>query len=606
MAARNIRGITIDIGGDTTKLQDALKDTNKAIKDTQTQLKDVDKLLKLDPKNVELLAQKQELLGRASGETAKKLETLKKAQEQMKAAGVDEMSDEYMAVQREIVECEQAQRRFTDAAKETDKQIVSIGSGFDAVATKTKKASDALKPVSAAAAGALTGLVGMGVQAGKNADDLNTMAKQSGLTTDTLQKMGYAADLIDVDLETAVGAIRKMKKNLDGQDETWKRIGVQTKDASGNYRNIEDIFFDTIQALSNIENETERDTLAMDLFGKSADELAGYIDDGGLAFQQLSAEAEKSGAIISQEDLDKANEFNDQLDKLKASVGADLLKAGASIAEALMPMLEKLVGALSSVADWFANLGSGGQTFIMALLAIVAALAPLLSLISTICTILPVVSTLTMATVAPIMGVVAAVAAVIAIIVLLITHWDEIKAAAVLVWEKIKEVWEGIKQTIQEKIEAIKAKIDKLKENFQSLVDKVKSIWEKIKGILSGELPFPKIKMPHITISGSFSLDPPSAPKFGIEWYKKAMDNAYILNSPTIFGASGGNLLGAGEAGSETIVGTEKLMSMISEAVGNTQVNVVLEGDAKGVFNLVRAENTRYMKSNSGYSPLMN
>ena len=84
------------------------------------------------------------------------------------------------------------------------------------------------------------------------------------------------------------------------------------------------------------------------------------------------------------------------------------------------------------------------------------------------------------------------------------------------------------------------------------------------------------------------------------------MDDAYILNSPTIFGASGGNLLGAGEAGSETVVGTDKLMSMIAEVVGSTQVNVVLEGDAKGVFNLVRAENTRYMKSNSGYSPLMN
>lgn len=606
MAARNIKGITIEIDGNTSKLQDALKDTNKAIKDTQTQLKDVDKLLKLDPKNVELLAQKQELLGRASGETAKKLETLKKAQEQMKAAGVDEMSDEYMAVQREIVECEQAQKRFTDAAKETDKQIVSIGSGFDAVATKTKKASDALKPVSAAAAGALTGLVGMGVQAGKNADDLNTMAKQSGLTTETLQKMQYASDLIDVDLETAVGSIRKMKKNLDGQEKTWERLGVQTKDASGNYRNIEDIFFDTIQALSKIENETERDTLAMDLFGKSADELAGYIDDGGAAYRALSEEAEKSGAIISQEDLDKANEFNDQLDKLKATVGADLLKAGASTAESLAPMLEKLASGLSSVAEWFANLGSGGQTVIMVILALVAALAPVLSLISTICTILPVVSTLTMATAAPILGVVAAVAAVIAIIVLLITHWDDLKAAAQLVWNKIKEVWEGIKQTIQEKIEAIKAKIDKLKENFQSLVDKVKSIWEKIKGILSGELPFPKIKMPHITVTGSFSLDPPSAPKFGIEWYKKAMDNAYILNSPTIFGASGGNLLGAGEAGSETVVGTDKLMSMIAEAVGSTQVNVVLEGDAKGVFNLVRAENTRYMKSNSGYSPLMN
>lgn len=606
MAARNIRGITIDIGGDTTKLQDALKDTNKAIKDTQTQLKDVDKLLKLDPKNVELLAQKQELLGRASGETAKKLETLKKAQEQMKAAGVDEMSDDYMAVQREIVECEQAQKKFTEAAQETDKQIVSIESGFDKVAEKSKKASDALKPVSAAAAAGLTGMAGLAVEAAQSADEINTLSKQSGIAADTIQKMQYAADMLDVDMNTAVGAAAKLKRGLDKNEDTLVSMGVAVRDSNGQYRDMESIFMNTIAALSRIDNETERDKVAMDLFGKSADELAGYIDDGGQAFRELSQQAQENGLIISDEDLQKANEFNDTLDELKATVGADLLKAGTSIGQALLPVLEKVAGFITTVVDGFANLSPATQGAIMVILALVAALAPVLSLVSTLCTIIPVVSTLTMATVAPILGVIAAIAAVITIIVLLVSHWDQIKAKALEVWERIKEVWEGIKQTVSEKVDAIKEKIETLKEKFQSLVDKVKSIWETIKGILSGELPFPKIKMPHITVTGKFSLDPPQAPKFGIQWYKKAMDNAYILNSPTIFGASGGNLLGAGEAGSETVVGTDKLMSMIAEAVGSTQVNVVLEGDAKGVFNLVRAENTRYMKSNSGYSPLMN
>lgn len=77
--ANRIKGITIEIGGDTTKLQTALKDVNSNIKDTQAQLKDVDRLLKLDPNNVELLSQKQELLSKAVGSTSEKLQTLKTA-----------------------------------------------------------------------------------------------------------------------------------------------------------------------------------------------------------------------------------------------------------------------------------------------------------------------------------------------------------------------------------------------------------------------------------------------------------------------------------------------------------------------------------------------
>lgn len=632
MASNRIKGITIEIDGNTTKLQDSLKDVNKTIKDTQNQLKDVDKLLKLDPKNIELLAQKQELLGRQTENVADKLKKLRDAQQQMKDAGIDTMSDDYMALEREIVECENEQRKLTEEARKTDEQIVKIGSGFDKVATKAKAAADATKPLSQAAAGGLAGMAGLAVKAGQTADEITTLAKQSGIATDTIQKMQYAADMIDVDMNTAVKAVAKLKKGLDKNEDTLVSMGVAIKDQNGQYRGIEDIFMDTIQALSQIENETERDKVAMDLFGKSADELAGYIDDGGQAFRELSQMAEQSGLIISDEDLQKANEFNDKLDQLKATVGMDLLKAGSSIAEALTPALEKLAEVVTKVADGFANLSPTGQKTIMVVLAIVAAISPLLSLIATISAALPVLIPLIGAISAPVLAVVAAIAAVVAIIVILIKHWDDLKAAAQLAIEAIKTKWEEFKQKISEAVENIKAKFedfkqgltalkdsiaekwDAIKEKISSVIDTIKgkidnfkqaiqNAWNKIKSIMGGTLPTPKIKLPHIKITGSWSWNPPKAPSFSVQWYDKAMDNAYLLNGATIFGQMGNQLLGGGESGSEMVVGTETLMNAISDAMGSQNVTVVLQGDAAEIFRVVRTENQRYYKSN-GYSPL--
>ena len=98
---------------------------------------------------------------------------------------------------------------------------------------------------------------------------------------------------------------------------------------------------------------------------------------------------------------------------------------------------------------------------------------------------------------------------------------------------------------------------------FQSMVNM-------IGGILSGaRWELPKIKLPHFTIDGEFSLNPPRVPHISVDWYKKAYDEAMILSNPTIFGAMGGKLLGGGDGnGSETVVGTDKLMSMISDVVG--------------------------------------
>lgn len=315
--ADRIKGITIEIGGNTTKLQSSLKDVNKSIKETQSQLKDVDKLLKLDPKNMDLLVQKQELLSRATEQTSEKLQKLKEAQEQMKANGVDELSDEYMALNREIIDTENSMSKLAEETNKTNTTILQVGSGLDKVADATGKLSEKTKKLSAVASGVVGGMVAMAVKSGQNADELNTLAKQTGLSTDALQKMAYASDLVDVSVDDITGAVKRMKKQLDSGADKFEAIGVSIRDANGDYRDTEDVFYDVIEALGKIENETERDIVAMDLFGKSADELAGIIDDGGQALKELGAQAEANGSIISQEDLDKANEFNDTLDKLK-------------------------------------------------------------------------------------------------------------------------------------------------------------------------------------------------------------------------------------------------------------------------------------------------
>ncbi|WP_289757585.1 hypothetical protein, partial [Faecalibaculum rodentium] len=91
---------------------------------------------------------------------------------------------------------------------------------------------------------------------------------------------------------------------------------------------------------------------------------------------------------------------------------------------------------------------------------------------------------------------------------------------------------------------------------------------DKIKGFFANcNIQFPKIKLPHFSIKGSFSLSPPSVPKLGIDWYGKAMRGGMILDSPTIFGSMNGKLLGAGEAGKEAVVGVNSLRQMIQSAV---------------------------------------
>ena len=186
MAANRIKGITIEIGGDTTKLQTALKGVNTEIRNTQSQLKDVEKLLKLDPGNTELLSQKQKLLSQAVNETKEKLETLKTAAEQANdaLANGDISQAQYDALQREIVETEKKLKDLETQAGQSAVAIQKIGETGEAlknVGNKITGVGKALAPLSAAVTA--TGIAGV-----KAATDWETAFTGVKKTTDATEE----------------------------------------------------------------------------------------------------------------------------------------------------------------------------------------------------------------------------------------------------------------------------------------------------------------------------------------------------------------------------------------------------------------------------------
>lgn len=230
-------------------------------------------------------------------------------------------------------------------AKKSGKAIDSsmISATRSVVAFKNKSVA-ALKDYAKKAGAAIvagttavaTGLSALTLKSALAADDLNTLAKQSGFSTADIQKWQYASDLIDVSIDDIVKSAAKMKKNMISTSTTtvdaWNQLGIKVKDSNGQLRNSTTVFYETLTALSKVQNETERDTLAMTLFGKSADSLAGIVDDGGAALQELAGKAEKAGVIMSQDTLDSANALNDKVDTLKATVKGFAGKVGSELA----------------------------------------------------------------------------------------------------------------------------------------------------------------------------------------------------------------------------------------------------------------------------------
>lgn len=577
MASR-ISGIKIEIGGDTSNLQKALKEVDSQLAKTQVRLKDVDKLLKLNPGNTELLTQKQKALESSISLTKQRLEELKNAQ-----SGVAHGSAEWDALQREIIDTEgklkSLEGEYKSFGSVASQQIKAVGSSLQDAGGKVTEFGQKLTPVSAAATALGTGLLKLGYDAVTNADDLNTLSKQTGVSTRELQRMQYAADRIDVSVEDITGAMKKLKTKIDPANKSLAALGIVTNNADGSLRSTTDVFNDVVVALSKIDNETERDQVAMDLFGKSADSLAGIIDDGGAALAAYGQEAENLGLILDQDTLDSLNETNDTIDTMKAQISATMGVIGAQVVPVLAPLLEKAGELVQNIAQKLSEMNPETMETILTITGIVAALAPVImiggQLISGLGTIISVIGTVVGVLGGPLT---IAIAAVIAIGVLLYKNWDKVKATALNLANSVKTAWANIKSAVSTAIDNVKGKIDALKEKFDNLKEKVSGVWDFIKGIFTGEVSLPHIPLPH------FAIYPPgwklgdllqgSIPSLGIEWYKRAYDNPVMFTSPTVLATPSGYKGFGDGSGAEIVMGLDKLREVVGANTGNVVINV--------------------------------
>ena len=469
MASGRIQGITIEIDGNTTKLSQSLKSVDGQINETQKALKDINKLLKLDPGNVELLTQKQKNLTGAIENTEKRLKELKDAQSK-----VAQGTDDWDRLQREIIATEQdldkLKSQYKDFGSVAAQQIAAAGQKMEDFGNKVSKAGDALMPLSKAATGALGALGGMAYKAVSSADELNTLAKQTGFTTEEIQKMKYASDLVDVSFEDIEGALKKLKPKITDNNKALADLGVTTKNADGSTRDATSVFFDALDALSKIQNETERDQKAMELFGKSADSLAGIIDDGGAALKAYGQEAEDLGIIMGQDTVDSLSKVSDTLDKLKGQAGGAVGKLGGTVAEVLAPSLEKILGIVGKVTDAIAKLTPEQAETILKVLAITASIGPLLKtggkLISGVGKALKLAPKI--ATAVKVVGaalspttliIAAVVAAVVALGVIIYKNWDKIVAWTKNMVDKVKGFFENMKKAVTDAVNNVKEKV---------------------------------------------------------------------------------------------------------------------------------------------------
>ena len=614
--ANNIKGITIEIGGKTTELDRALKSTEQKTQSLSKELKQINSQLKFDPHNAVLLQQKFDVLSQRVTETRTRLQALKEAQaqveQQFKNGEIGE--EEYRAFQREVAlaesqlktfeqqaedakkdldnlgnETDQTGDEFKELGRDAEQSSKQVGDGFNKTAINMASVMNIVSQIGNVIQSAIQGAINLGKKiAGiindyyDAVDEINTNSTKYGISTDTYQKWKYASEIIDVSAETMGAALGKLEKQIGKSPEKFEELGISIYNASGQYRSAEDIFYDAVDALGRIDDETEADILANDLFGKSFQELKPLIDAGTGSLKELGEQAEQRGAIMTPEELETMQRAKDALDGVRAQLAVAL----APVIMALSPYIEQIATwiaeklASPKVQELLSKVGEAMGKILEGIAKLIQDAidsGELERFIDWLIEELPDIAQFVLNIVGGIKDVLKAIKEVI-------NFFDKQGQKLDEFTHDLAEGWAGVATSADSSIGQMEGSwfnmlstswggftnfFSNLGDEFQALPRRISEWLSGIGSAITGA--FKNIRMPKLRFEGgNFNKWPPVLPS--IKWYKEGG----IFDSPSI--------IGVGEAGTEVVLPVEKLSGILRSAgiggggiVVNAPVQVVKE-----------------------------
>ena len=354
--ANNIKGITIEIGGDTTKLDKALGSVNKNVKSTQSELREVEKLLKLDPKNTEALEQKQKLLAKAVGETKEKLDVLKTAEaqveEQFKNGEVSE--EQYRALKREIEATELSLKKLEEEANKSNLSLEKVGEAFGKVGSKATDIGKKMLPVTAGIAGMGTA----GAAAAMELDDgYDTIITKTGATGEALEELNAVADELftemPIEMADAGTAVGEINTRFGATGETLKGLSkqfIEFANINGTDLNNSIGKVDKIMEQYNIDAAETGNVLGLitkkgQETGISVDTLMDSLQKNGATFKEMGLNMVQSTNLLAQFEANGVN-ADTAVAGLRKSIKA-YTDEGKSVDEALALTIDSIKNASS-------------------------------------------------------------------------------------------------------------------------------------------------------------------------------------------------------------------------------------------------------------------
>ena len=395
----------------------ALKEINGGLSVLSAESKKLQEQYKGNEKSLEALTATNENLDRVVLSLSDKLDLQKKRLAELKQA-YGESDDRTLRMAKSVTDTETALIKQQRALDENTRALENFGKGEGDATRQAKGLGDALNDiggkfgislpkemtsslngmlkldaktlalalsfaaVTAAVVEVEKALISMTKESAAYADEILTQSAVTGLSTEALQEYQYAAELVDVSLDTLTSSQTKMIRSMDAarrgskeQAEAFDKLGISVQNADGTLRDAQDVFGDVIDALGAISNETERDAIAMTIFGRSARDLNPLIKAGSDGLRELAQEAHNVGYVMSEEALAALGAVDDQVQRMNRSNEA--LKN--QIAVGMAPAVENLK---KKGTDFFVRLqkaaeDSGILEVFGALLDVVSALEPL-------------------------------------------------------------------------------------------------------------------------------------------------------------------------------------------------------------------------------------